>query len=99
MNNNGIISFNAPVGAYTPEPFPLESTPLIAPYWADVDTRGTGIVRYRQTSDPALLARARDDVSCVSQKIFIPTFLVIATWDHVGYFESHVDKVCHHHQL
>ena len=24
--------------------------PIIAPYWADVDTRGTGSVYYRETS-------------------------------------------------
>ncbi|MCB1851591.1 MAG: PEP-CTERM sorting domain-containing protein [Gammaproteobacteria bacterium] len=39
VNNNGNISFNSEVGSYTPEPFPISDQPMIAPYWADVDTR------------------------------------------------------------
>lgn len=44
INNNGNITFNAAVGSYTPEPFPIANQPMIAPFWADVDTRGTGNV-------------------------------------------------------
>ncbi|MFZ5929731.1 MAG: nidogen-like domain-containing protein [Pseudomonadota bacterium] len=39
INNNGNITFNGPVGSYTPEPFPISGQPMIAPFWADVDTR------------------------------------------------------------
>lgn len=39
INNNGNITFNAPVWSYTPSPFPISAQPMIAPYWADVDTR------------------------------------------------------------
>lgn len=39
VNNNGNITFNAPVWSYTPDPFPISSQPMIAPYWGDVDTR------------------------------------------------------------
>lgn len=40
INNNGNITFDAPVSGYTPNPFPASTNPMIAPYWADVDTRG-----------------------------------------------------------
>lgn len=40
INNNGNITFNAPVSTYTPRQFPISSQPMIAPFWADVDTRG-----------------------------------------------------------
>ena len=43
VNNNGNITFNAPVGGFTPIPFPIAAQPMIAPYWADVDTRGGGV--------------------------------------------------------
>ena len=36
---------------YTPQEFPLDNFPLIAPFWADVDTRGTGEVWYRNTTN------------------------------------------------
>ena len=39
INNNGNITFESPLGAFTPEPFPITNQPIIAPYWADVDTR------------------------------------------------------------
>lgn len=38
-NNNGNITFNGPVSEFTPFPFPIASQPMIAPFWADVDTR------------------------------------------------------------
>ena len=39
VNNNGNITFEGPVSAYTPNPFPVSSNPMIAPFWGDVDTR------------------------------------------------------------
>jgi hypothetical protein len=39
LNNNGNITFSGPVGQYTPVAFPVAARPMIAPYWADVDTR------------------------------------------------------------
>jgi Nidogen-like/PEP-CTERM motif len=39
VNNNGNITFNGPVGTFTPSPFPIAAQPMIAPFWADVDTR------------------------------------------------------------
>lgn len=38
-NNNGNVSFSGPLWSYTPDPFPIASQPMIAPYWGDVDTR------------------------------------------------------------
>ena len=39
INNNGNVTFNGRVSTYTPHPFPTSNQPMIAPYWADVDTR------------------------------------------------------------
>ncbi len=96
VNNNGALSFTNRVSQYTPARFPLTGTrQLIAPFWADVDTRGTGTVWYRQTTENQLLARARSEIQAafVSQGSFLPAFLFIATWDHVGYFARHAEKV------
>lgn len=43
-NNNGNISFAAPLDSYTPSAFPITNQPVIAPFWADVDTRSSGAV-------------------------------------------------------
>ncbi len=39
INNNGNVTFGSPRSTFTPSPFPITSQPMIAPYWADVDTR------------------------------------------------------------
>lgn len=100
MNNNGVISFDAPVSAYTPNPFPIPggNFVLLSPYWADVDTRppNGGFVHYREITDLALLNMARDQIRAIFPEdfeTFTPTFLFVATWDHVGYYNSRTDKV------
>lgn len=40
LNNNGNITFNAPLFTYTPFSLLSTNTPIIAPFFADVDTRG-----------------------------------------------------------
>ncbi len=47
VNNNGNVTFGGSLYTYTPRPFPIPrdgstSYPMIAPYWADIDTRGGG---------------------------------------------------------
>jgi len=68
---------------------------ILAPYWADVDTTGTGKIFYRQTADPSLLARASSEIQRaygLSQNFAIRN-LFIATWYKVGLFPSRTDKV------
>ena len=43
--------------------FPLgDGRRFIAPFWGDVDTRGTGTVWFGETSDETLLIRARNEI-------------------------------------
>lgn len=48
VNNNGNVSFGAPLSAYTPVKLGSLGLDIIAPFWADVDTRaaGSGITTY-----------------------------------------------------
>ena len=46
LNNNGNLTFGAPLSEYTPESLNQISVPLIAPFWADVDTRTGPTVTY-----------------------------------------------------
>ena len=67
---------------------------------ADVDNvLGNGNVWYRLTSDSTLLSRAKSDIPvALSGQNFNPQYLFIATWDQVGYYKQHIDKVCHNDQ-
>ena len=48
INNNGNISFGASFSTFTATGFPVNGFPMVAPFWADVDTRNTasGVVHY-----------------------------------------------------
>lgn len=52
INNNGNISIGSAWSTFTAEPFPDSTYSMIAPFWADVDTRGpgSGLVFYKLTS-------------------------------------------------
>ena len=91
------------VSQYTPDAFPLEdNSGLVAPFWADVDTRKGGDVSYRETTDPNILQQATNDVTTtfVDQGKFKATWLLIATWYEVAFFgasgiyKSKVRNVC-----
>lgn len=71
-NNNGNISFNGGIAAYTPSGPQGATQPIISPFFADVDTRNlsSGLMYVRNDLDQ-----------------------LIVTWDSVGYFNSHADKL------
>ena len=96
VGDNGIIDLNNNYNSYLPESLPINGNPFIAPYWADVDLRAmTGNVFYRQTRDPALLARATNEIRAafpMSQGVTVYSLLIV-TWDSVGYYPISIDKV------
>ena len=51
VNNNGNVTFTAAQSEFTPFDFTTTGDPMIAPFFADVDTRGLGssVVTYGQT--------------------------------------------------
>jgi len=80
---------------YTAGTLPIVGERFIAPYWADVDTSGTGRIYYRQTTNSTLLARATNEIQRafpMSQNVNI-TSLLIVTWDAVGHYNGRTDKV------
>ncbi len=46
VNNNGNVTFAESLGQYTPSPLNALAVPMIAPFWADVDTRVGNAVKY-----------------------------------------------------
>ena len=50
INNNGNITFNGPLSTFSATAFPSTGNGIVAPFWADVDTRnGNGQVVYKIT--------------------------------------------------
>ncbi|MFI5937900.1 nidogen-like domain-containing protein [Actinoplanes sp. NPDC051494] len=76
VNNNGNVTFDAPLSTFTPFGLTGTRTPIIAPFFADVDTRGGGgTVGYGWGNTVYEGKRA----FCV-------------TWKSVGYYNNHSDK-------
>ena len=67
--------------------------PIIAPFYADIDTRGVGQVYWRASTEPEDLSRAANLVRQYYQTEFQPKEIVVITWDQVGYFDNMTDKV------
>ncbi|CAN5434245.1 hypothetical protein BH09BAC5_BH09BAC5_01240 [soil metagenome] len=51
INNNGNVSFGSSYGSFSSATFPSSLYTMIAPFWADVDTRSasSGVVYYKMT--------------------------------------------------
>ncbi len=79
VNNNGNVTFDDPLAEFTPSPLVSNATPIIAPFWADVDTTGaaSGTTHYGSISAGETQIGGR------------PAFCV--NWLNVGYFASHDD--------
>lgn len=76
------------VSSYTPNCGPL-TVPMIVPYWADVDTRYYGgSVFYRESRDPADLAKAKVEVQRAFPGLtnLALSWMFIATWENVPFF-------------
>ena len=99
INDNGVISFNSRFNYRTPSSLPLSGTQqIIAPYWADVDTRGAGQIFYRQTTNASLLSRATNEIRAAfptSQNMTVQELLIV-TWYSVGYYYYNADKVSYY---
>lgn len=106
ISNNGLVSFGGPVGTYTALQFPISGFPVVAPFWADVDTRGGTVstpaglgnqVYWRMPTTPnsADVIRMASDVATTfpSEPPFTATVLFVVTWYAVGYFAVHNDKL------
>lgn len=51
VNNNGNVTFGQPLSSYTPQGLTTNiGVEIIAPFWADVDTRGAGAVTFGTTT-------------------------------------------------
>ena len=96
VSNNGYVSFSDLYNDYSPDPFPREGEglpPMLAPFWADIHTscEGLGSVFYRQTASTSIRNKAAYDIqsSLSLSSAFYPSFVIIATWYQVGYYNCY----------
>jgi MYXO-CTERM domain-containing protein len=76
INNNGNITFDGPVSTFSSVGFPNTFRPMIAPFWADVDTRAGAT----STSTNLVWHKSIDTNNDGSPDQFV------VTWDGVGFY-------------
>jgi ell wall binding domain 2 (CWB2)/Nidogen-like/HYR domain/Carboxypeptidase regulatory-like domain len=76
VNNNGNVTFDGPQSTYTPYGLQDTNREIIAPFFADVDTRGPGSGLVTYGGDTA--HNGQPAYFCVD-------------WINVGYYDEHVD--------
>lgn len=81
VNNNGNITFNGPLSQFTPSQISAGlGNPIIAPFWADVDTRG-GVAATTPGGNST-------GTNLVYYDLDVANHVFTVTWDDVGYFPS-----------
>jgi hypothetical protein len=80
VNNNGNVTFDTALSTFTPFPLLTTNRAIIAAFFADVDTRGTG----SGTTHYGAISAGETQIGGH------PAFCV--NWVNVGYFGGHVDK-------
>ena len=78
VNNNGNVTFDEPLDTYTPFGLHESAVPIIAPFFADVDTRGVG-------SNPVQYG--------YGETIFEGHQAFCVNWVNVGSYDQHADKL------
>ena len=73
----------------------MANTALVAPFWADIDIRGSGEVFYRQTNESSCITNVTTKIRAVFEDAvgFTPFTLFIATWNNVGYYNRNKNRV------
>ena len=92
VNSNGILSFNDPfTRCCGSRSFPINSTPLIAPFWHDFNPMVGGRISYRQTGSNDQLNHVHQLFTSLDTgelRNFFPTHLFVTTWDHVSQYRG-----------
>ncbi|MDH6263564.1 hypothetical protein M2427_007520 [Bradyrhizobium sp. BR13661] len=85
INNNGNITFAQPNSTYTPSAISAQANnPIIAPFWADVDTRG----------GPGTPTGGNDTgANKVFYNLDSVDGVLTITWDDVGYYSQATNKL------
>jgi hypothetical protein len=91
------VTFNTPPQHFLKDPFPLADYTFIAPFYGDVDTRKTGTVWFTDpvVNESSVLDKVENDIhdTFKDHASFKPAYVIIATWDQVGYFKERSDKL------
>ncbi|KAK9965090.1 hypothetical protein ABG768_004199 [Culter alburnus] len=90
VNNNGHLTFDGPLSEPVPSYLLSQvNRDIIAPLWTDMDNTVNGTISYRQVTRGGLLLAASNHINQYFPNLnFTASWLFIATWDKVPYFNN-----------
>lgn len=104
ISANGIVGLGdemALLKEFRKDPFPIQNYTFIAPFYSDVYPRDSGPVKYSDQviKDNDALKNASQQIqeAFPEHKDFFPEYLIVATWDRVGYYDQKFDMVSKQH--
>ena len=80
VNTNGNVTFGGGLSSYTPYRIEGSGLQIVAPYWADVDTR-----------NPSIDGQTVENPGNVYWDFNTDRDSFVVTWDNVGYYNRHID--------
>ncbi|MDD5399888.1 MAG: DUF4214 domain-containing protein [Sulfurimonas sp.] len=93
VNNNGNVTFGSGLYSFTPTAIGGSSTnPIIAPFWADVDTRNYSNSTIAGNVTPTSGGTSQGS-NLTWYDIDTTTNTLTVTWDDVGYYSTNTDKL------
>uniref|UniRef100_A0A8C9T7P5 NIDO domain-containing protein n=1 Tax=Scleropages formosus TaxID=113540 RepID=A0A8C9T7P5_SCLFO len=86
VNNNGFLTFDQPVSSSYPSMF-RSGYDIIAPLWSNWNNAKSGVISYRQVTSGGDLQQATSDINQYFPQLnFTATWVFIATWDNVAFY-------------
>lgn len=88
VNNNGDVTFNTALSAFSAQAFPTSglNKKMIAPFWTDINTGNGGRLWYRTTTSFSILQLGTNTISNVFSNFatFSATWMMVVTWEEVA---------------
>ena len=84
------MSFGVPYTVFNPQLFPID-TPVVAPFWDDIDLRGLGNMSYKifnSTANSNVIQQVNNFVSCEENLTFSADWILVVQWLNVCPFSN-----------
>ncbi|KAG5280234.1 hypothetical protein AALO_G00086600 [Alosa alosa] len=92
VSNNGFLAFDYGWYSWSPHQFPAYAqhyNNIIAPFWTDIDNTRRGNISYQQYTNGSVLQQATTDINQYFPGLsFSASWVFVATWDKVEYYEK-----------
>ena len=81
INSNGVLSLGSPFTTSSIRSFPINSPPLIAPFWLDINPSAGGSVFFRYLTDTSSIDEGINALNGFSFPLYVSSSALLITWN------------------